>query len=117
MPYHLFSLPVSATNLSVKKDGDTYPLLLDTDTFDRAGEDGDIPILPICGGDEYVGESLEGQWHRAWDSDIDTFTATISGGTLRLTGVAAVPGTGGAGWINSQHPAPLVDELEVTVSM
>ena len=117
MPYHKFALPVSSSNLSIERNGETYPVLLDTDTFDRTGEDGDIPIMPICSGDEFIGESLEGQWHRGFDSDISAFTATISGGTLRLTGVAAAPGTEGVGWINSQHPAPLVDELEVTVSM
>lgn len=118
MPYHLKPYPVSATNLSLKdKTGETYPVLLDTDTFDRASEDGDIPILPICGGDEYVGESLEGQWHKGWDANISTFTATISGGTLRMTGVAAIAGTGGYGWINNHHPVPLLDELELTISM
>lgn len=117
MPYHQFALPVSATNLAVDHKNQSYPLLLDTDTFDRTGEDGDIPILPINGGDEYVGEAVEGHWHKGWDGNISTFCATINGGTLRLTGVAAVAGTGGNGWVNSHHPAPLLDELEYTFSL
>ena len=118
MPYHIVALPVSATNLKVTRNGEDYPVLLDTDTFDRAGEDGAIPIMPVCGGDEFVGASLEGQWHRNWDADISYFTATISGGMLRITGVATTPAAAaGDGWVNSHHPAPLVDELEVTVSL
>ena len=101
MPHHLFALPVSATNISVEKDGATYPILLDTDTFDRAGEDGDIPILPLSGGDKYIGEALEGHWHKGWDANIGTFTATIAAGILRMTGIASAPGTAGNGWINS----------------
>jgi len=117
VPAHMVGLPVSATNLSISREGVSYPLLLDTDTFDRAGEDGDIPVLPLNGGDEFVGEALEGQWHKGWDANIDTFTATIDSGVLRLTGVAAVAGTAGDGWINSHHPIPMLDGLELTVSM
>jgi len=117
MPAHMVGLPVSATNLSISREGESYPLLLDTDTFDRAGEDGDIPVLPLNGGDEFVGEALEGQWHKGLDANIDTFTATINSGVLRLTGVAKVAGTAGIGWINSHHPIPMLDGLELTVSM
>jgi len=98
-------------------DGEKYSVTLDTDTFDRAGEDGDIPVLPLNGGDEFVGEALEGQWHKGWDADITTPTATISGGVLRMTGVATVLGVTGNVWVNSFHVIPLLDKLEITVSM
>ena len=114
MPYHQQAFPVSSTNIRGVQKGQIYPFLLDIDTFNRTGADGDIPVLPLQGGDEYIGESLEGHWHKGWDANIDTFTATISGGTLRMTGVAAVAGTAGGGWIDSHHPVPLLDELEVT---
>jgi len=118
VPAHVVAFPVSASAINlVDGDGEKYSVTLDTDTFDRAGEDGDIPVLPLNGGDEFVGEALEGQWHKGWDANIDTFTATIDSGTLRLTGVAKVAGTGGNGWINSHHPAPLLDGLEYTVSL
>jgi len=118
MPMHALALPVSATNIALKDSkGEEYPLVLGTDTFNRAGEDGNIPIVPLNGGCEFQGSSLPAEWHKGWDVNIDTFTATIDSGTLRLTGVAAVAGTGGNGWINSHHPAPLLDGLEYTVSL
>jgi len=118
MPAHIHALPVSATNIMLKDSkGETYPITLDTDTFNRTGEDGDIPVLPLNGGDEFAGEILEGAWHKGWDSDIDTFTASIDSGILRLTGVAKAAGTTGRGWINSHHPLPLLDDVEVTFSM
>jgi len=118
MPAHIHTFPVSATNIMLKDSkGETYPITLDTDTFNRTGEDGDIPVLPLNGGDEFSTDILSGSWHKGWDSDIDTFTASIDSGILRLTGVAKVAGTGSFGWINNHHPLPLIDELELTVSM
>jgi len=117
MPYHLHALPVTATSLSIRHKGETYPLLLDTDTFDRTGEDGDIPIIPLNGGCEFVGEVLPAEFHKCWDDKINTFTATIDSGILRLTGFAKNAGIVGRGWINSHHPLPMLDDLEVTVSM
>ncbi len=117
MPAHEVALPVTATALNIIQRNQVYPILLDTDTFDRAGEDGDIPILPLNGGDVYVGEVLEGHWHKGWDANIRFFSATVSGDTLRMTGIAAVTGIAGYGWINSYHPVPLLDDLELTVSM
>jgi len=118
MPAHVLALPVSASAINlVDGDGEKYPLVLGTDTFNRVGEDGNIPIVPLNGGCEFQGSSLPAEWHKGWDANIDTFTATIDSGTLRLTGVASVAGTAGNGWINSHHPAPLLDGLEYTVSL
>lgn len=116
MPYHEIALPVSADEVELKHRGERFSLTVDTDTFDRTGEDGDIVILPLNGGDEYIGESVEGQWHRGWDANISNFTATVDSGTLKLTGYG-VPATYGNGWIKNYHPIPLMDELELTVSM
>ena len=61
MPSHQVGLPVSATAITLKdNEGNAYPLVLGTDTFNRLGEDGNIPIIPICGGDEMIGTILEG---------------------------------------------------------
>lgn len=118
MPAHMVGLPVSSSNIKISRKGESYPLLLDTDTFDRAGEDGDIPIIPLAGGDEFVGEVLEGQWRKGWTSPaMNTFCATIDSGLLRLTGVANAAGVAGNGWINSHHIAPLLEDLEYTVSL
>ena len=117
MPAHMMGLPVSATAPKIVYKSEDYSLLLDTDTFDRAGEDGDIPIIPLCGGDKFVGEALEGEWRKGWSANISTFTATIDSGILHMTGVAKVAGTSGWGCINGHHPIPMLDELEVTVSM
>lgn len=117
MPMQETSLPIDATALKITANGQDYSILLDTDTFDRAGEDGDVPILPLCRGDEFVGEVLEGQWKKDWDANIDAFTARILSGALEMTGVASVAGTWGSGWISGQHPIPLMDGTEITFEM
>lgn len=121
MPMQETSLPVGATALKITVNGRDYSILLDTATFDRAGEDGDIPIIPLCRGDEFVGKVLEGQWKKGWDSAMDAdqaFTAIIDGsGALEFEGEADVAGVYGYGWINGQHPIILMDETEVTFSM
>jgi len=110
------AFPVGATTQElVDKKGTTYDV--SDHTVTRTGEDGAIPILHMNVGDSFNGEILEGGWHKGWDSNIDTFTASIDSGILRLTGVAKVAGTAGNGWINSHQPIPLLDELELTVSM
>jgi len=110
------AFPIGATTQElVDKKGTTYDV--SSHTVTRTGEDGAIPILHMNVGDSFNGEILEGGWHKGWDANISTFCATIDSGTLRLTGVAAIAGTFGRGWINSFHPVPLLDELEVTVSM
>ena len=110
------AFPIGATTQElVDKKGTTYDV--SSHTVTRTGEDGAIPILHMNVGDSFNGEILEGAWRKGWDSDIDTFTASIDSGILRLTGVAKVAGTSGQGWINSHQPVPLLDELELTVSM
>jgi len=108
--------PIGATTQElVDKNGTTYDV--SDHTVTRTGEDGAIPILHLFVGDSFNGEILEGGWKKGWHSNIDTFTASIDSGILRLTGVAKVAGTAGSGWINSYQPIPLLDELELTVSM
>jgi len=110
-------LPVGATAIKITCNGRDYPILLDTDTFNRAGEDGDIPILPLCGGDEFSGSPLEGQWKKGWGADISVFTARIDGGVLELGGLYDGAGADPDGWIDSHHPIPLMDSTVVTVEL
>lgn len=112
--------PVGATALKITSNGRDYPILLDTDTFDRTGEDGDIPILPLCRGDEFIGESLAGAWKKGWTTTIDAdqaFTAIIDSGLLKFKGEADLAGTYGYGWIKSMHVVPMMNETEVTVEL
>jgi len=117
MPMYEMGLPVSASSPKITHNGVDYSLVLGTDTFTRVGKDGNEVVLPLCGGDEYVGESLEGQWKKGWDADIAPFTARINGGVLELGGVFDGADTSGEGWIDGHHPIPLMNELEVTVEL
>lgn len=119
MPMQELGFPVGASTIRALINNVNYPLLLDTDTFDRAGEDGDIPILPLCRGDEFIA-SLEGQWKKGWDANMDAdqaFTAIIVSGTLEFEGEADVAGTAGNGWINGHHIIPLLDAIELNFTM
>jgi hypothetical protein len=118
MPAYELAFPVGAYNLKIKKDTYEYPVLAGTDTFTRTGLDGAEIILPLNGGDEFIGEVLEGQWlPKGWDANISTFIALITGGDLNLGGVAAVAGTAGNGWVNGNNPVVLMDEAELTFEM
>lgn len=125
MPAYELALPPDAYNIKLKKamsqHTKTYAIDPAVAGFTRTGEDDDTIIIPLFGGDEFVGEVLEGHWKKGWSSGMDAaqaFTAIIDGaGTLELEGEADVAGTYGYGWLNSHHPIPLMDEIEITVSM
>mgnify|MGYP003135578793 FL=1 len=61
MPAYEIPLPVGATNPKITCNGKDYYLKIDTDTFTRSGADGNDNILPLFGGDEFVGTVLFGQ--------------------------------------------------------
>lgn len=117
MPMYETPLPVSASNVKIVHNGEEYNLVVGTDTFTRVGKDGNEVILPLCGGDEFVGEVLPGEWKKGWDANISTFTARILAGVLEITGVATIAGTMGKGWINNQHPFVMMNESELTFEM
>ena len=119
---HELAFPVDASELKAVCNGVEYPILLDTDTFDRAGVDGDEPILPLCRGDEFVGEVLEGQWHKGWTGAwkaANPFTAILDSANdiVEFGGLSNVQNVWVEGWINGQQPIPLMHETEVTVLM
>jgi len=116
MPAIEVIIPVGAVDIKlIDHDVEEYPVDPSM-LFTRTGENGAVQVLPLFHGDEGVGEVLEGHWRKAWDGNIDTFTAVLSGGTIRLGGDAAVAGVGGEGWINSHLPFPMLDEAELTVA-
>ncbi|HUW44781.1 MAG TPA: hypothetical protein VMW50_03205 [Dehalococcoidia bacterium] len=94
--------------------------VLSPDVFKRVGKDGNEVILPLCGGCEFVGEVLEGQFKKDWDADIVTFTARINGvvtGMLEMGGESDSDGTLRYGWINNHHPFVLMNKAELTVEL
>ena len=117
MPAYMTGLPVGASALKITANGVDYNLVLGTETFTRAGEDGNVVILPLNGGCEFVGEVLPAEFRKAWDANIDTFTARINGEDLELTGVATIAGTQGNGWINNHHPFVMMNDIEFTVEI
>jgi len=116
MPSREFGLPIGVTGVRAVKEGTDYPIDA-SHIHSRAGSGGTVPVLMLNTGDRYSGEILEAQWRKGWDANISIFTASISGGTLNLTGVAAVAGTAGNGWINNVNPIVMVDAAEYTVSL
>ena len=114
MPAYEIPLPVGATNPKITCNGKDYFLVIDTDTFTRAGADGNDNILPLFGGDEFVGTVLEGQWHKFDDGVIaGPTTALISDGSLEITGKSA--GDEDYAWLRSSLPMPFLDELTIDV--
>lgn len=94
--------------------------MLSPDVFKRVGKDGNEVILPLNGGDEFVGEVLEGQWKKDYETGIVIFTARINGvatGMLEMGGESNAGGTLRWGWMNNHHPFVMMNEAELTVEM
>ena len=121
MPAYEAPLRVGSTHVNLVYKGEKYPLPISTVGFTRAGKDGSHIVLPLFGGDGFVGKILEGHWRKGFDANMDAdqvFTAILdSSDVLELEGEADVAGTAGYGWLNSALPLPLMDETEVKVSM
>jgi len=120
MPMYELGLPVSASSPKITHNGVDYSLVLGTDTFTRVGKDGNEVVLPLCGGDEYVGESLEGQWKKgytgAWKA-ANPFTAILesTNNLIELGGLSNTIDVWVYGWIDGHHPIVMMNELEVNV--
>ena len=69
VPMREVAFPVGAENLEALKRTRPYTIEEDEATFTRTGEDGAEVLLPLFGGDEGVGEVLEGHWKKWWDAD------------------------------------------------
>jgi len=109
-------LPIGATGVYAYRKGVKYPID-DSHIHTREGELGTHPVLVLFERETFEGEILPGGWIKGWDSGISVFTASIQSGDLALSGVAAVAGTGGEGWLNQVSPIILIDTTEITVSM
>jgi len=120
MPMYELGLPVSASSPKITHNGVDYSLVLGTDTFTRVGKDGNEVVLPLCGGDEFVGEVLEGEWKKgytgAWKA-ANPFTAILesTNNLMELGGLSNVQNVWVYGWIDGHHPIVMMNELEVNV--
>ena len=116
MPMYEIALPPGAENIRIKTSTQEIPI---EPTFYRHSKDGAIPIVALFGGDEFVGEVLEGQWKKGDDGSIQgPFTAKLNGsGSLELTGRSDSAGTFRRGWISSSSQVPILDDLKIDIHM
>lgn len=116
MPMYEIALPPGAENIRIKTSTQEIPI---EPTFYRHSKDGAIPIVALFGGDEFVGEVLEGQWKKGNDGSIQgPFTAKLNGsGSLELTGKSDTAGTWRAGWLSTKSKIVLVDDLTIDIHL
>lgn len=122
MPSYEHPLPIGVTDLRILHNGRTFYLDVDEYPVTRVSEQGNVPILYLFGGDEFVGEVLEGHWKKYWQDELvgsQPFTAMVNTATSQLyfKGEAAVAGSVGFGNIKSIHPIPFLNETEITVAL
>jgi len=116
MPNYEIALPAGSKNIKVKAS--TMEVPVDW-YFTRDGRDGAEVIVPLFGGDEFVGEVLEGNWLKGDDGDIEgPFTVKLNGsGSLELIGRSDVAGTGRRGWITSKSKIVLLDDTIIDIHL
>ena len=116
MPAFEFALPPGAKNIKIKTG--TQEIAVEP-IYYRHGKDGAIPIVALFGGDEFVGEVLEGQWLKGDDGDIQgPFTVKLNGsGKLEIAGKSYADGSWVQGWVSSQTKIPLLDDLTIDVHL
>ena len=116
MPNYEIALPPGAKNIKIKTATQEIPVDW---YFYRHGKDGSDVIVPLFGGDEFVGEVLEGNWLKGDDGSIQgPFTAKLNGsGGLELTGKSDNAGTWRYGWISNKSKIPFLDDLTIDVHL
>jgi len=115
VPNYEIALPPGAKNIRIKTSTQEIPVDW---YFYRHGKDGAEVIVPLFGGDEFVGEVLEGMWKKGDDGSIQEFTAKLNGsGSLELTGRSDSGGTFRKGWISTRSKIPLLDETIIDVHL
>lgn len=114
MPSYEVTLPPGAQNIKIKTSTQEIPVDW---YFYRHGKDGAEVIIPLFGGDEFIGEVLEGMWKKGDDGSIQgPFTVKLNGsGSLELTGKSDSAGTTRYGWISSQSKVPLLDDIVIDI--
>jgi len=100
MPNYEIALPPGAKNIKIKTSTQEIPVDWQ---FYRHGKDGAEVIVPLFGGDEFVGEVLEGNWKKGDDRHIQNFVAKLNGSShLQMSGRSDVAGTYRHAWVYSQ---------------
>ena len=107
MPAHEIALPAGSKNLSP-----AFP------TITRYSKDGDIPVIRLFGGDNFIGDILEGNWLKGDDGVIvGPHTSLITGGQFEMTGKAAVAANYDYGWLNSQTPFLMIQNAYIDIHL
>jgi len=106
MPVHEIALPVGAKNITPNA-GVIY----------RPSKDGDIPIVRLFGGDNFIGEALEGHWKTNRESNTQEMTIIQASGQIDFKGRAEVSGTNKQSWANSQAPFLMIQDSYLDVHL
>jgi len=113
LPAFEFALPPGAKNIKIKTG--TQEIAVEP-TYYRHSKDGAIPIVALFGGDEFVGEVLEGQWKKnIWQDGMGKLR--IHNGKLELEVGSDSDGTTRYGRIYSKNKVLFVNGVEITVQM
>jgi len=118
MPAYEIALPPGAKNIKIKTSTQEIPV---EPTFYRHSKDGAIPIVALFGGDEFVGEVLEGQWgKKGFESGIQSAHIKLDkAGKLEFQGAtddAATP-IFRESWLNGQIEVLLLDDLTIDIHL
>lgn len=106
MSDYIVALPVGASGID--------PAL---DTFTRTGIDGAEVIMPIFGGDNFVGEVLAGKWIKNSDGVIVTPVSKIVSNELSVSGKAAVAGNYDWSWLYCKSMMPLLTDTSLITQL
>jgi len=86
-------------------------------SFERYGKDGNEVVVPLFGGDRFVGEALSGKWKKYTDGNLVGFIARLTSGHLELTGASHAAGTSEYGFVSSNSQIYLKDDTTVIVEL
>ena len=110
MPAYEIALPPGAKNIKIKTSTQEIPV---EPTFYRHSKDGAIPIIALFGGDEFVGEVLEGQWNK--EQMEVSMAAFISNGKLNCKLGSDSDGIMRRQVLTSKSRLPLLNEIALTL--
>ena len=109
MPLWEIPLPVGAKNIRLElPDGTRAPI---RPAFYRPSPRGDVPVLALLAGDNFVGDTLEGHW-RVFKQDSPHSYAWVEDGQLKLRLASREEGVGDFLDLYSLGLVPLGAELD-----